>query len=414
MKRTAIFIILVFSVAFGIKAQRIDYKKVKNAEQHVVYHQNGRFAGWPANNGSWIFDNDEILIGFTEAPYEVKEGHNLTHPYSSWLARSKDGGETWHAWDPEGYVGDFGDQPELKKVEKPINFHHEKFAIRVVGTAYHGANDPRGHFFYSYDGGKSWNGPYGFGNLRNHPQLTPYWEKVEITSRTDYIVTGKHECLLFMSARPEGKFGTDRLFCMKTSDGGKTFQFQGWIVKPYKESEVNEAVKVDIYSEESENPWSTQCRAVMSESFLLPGGKILSVMRRKYVPEEGKSENWVDAYVSNDGGKTWTFQSRVGDAGDGNGNPPALTLMQDGRMCAVYGERAYGTIQVAYSSDQGRTWSEPRILYDNFWNEDNELNDLGYPRVVCRSDGRMVTMFYYSTREKQGQIHATIWRPRKE
>jgi len=39
-----------------------------------------------------------------------------------------------------------------------------------------------------------------------------------------------------------------------------------------------------------------------------------------------------------------------------------------------------------------------------------EYNDLGYPRVFKRSDGKMIAIFYYSTREAQGQIHATIWK----
>jgi hypothetical protein len=36
---------------------------------------------------------------------------------------------------------------------------------------------------------------------------------------------------------------------------------------------------------------------------------------------------------------------------------------------------------------------------------------LGYPRVVTRSDGKMVAIFYYSTKESLHHIHATIWDP---
>lgn len=387
------------------------FQHVKGAEQVIVYSQENRFAAWPANNGAWMIEGNEILVGFTEAPYELKkDDHNIGKPMTSWLARSMDGGESWEAFNPENFVGDFGNQPELKTPEEPIDFEAPRFVMRVVGTAYHEANDPRGHFFYSYDGGNSWKGPFSFGDLIHHPEIGKYGLG-EITPRTDYVVTGKNECLVFLSARETGKFGTDRLFCLKTADGGKTFDFMGWIVKPFNESEIEETIKVPLYEDENKNPYATQCRAVMSQTFELQNGKLLSVMRRKYVPEEGKAKNWVDAYASTDGGKTWTFQSKVGDAGDGNGNPPALGITSDGRLCAVFGEREFGTIQMAYSSDEGKTWGEPMILLDDFWSEDMEYVDLGYPRVVTRSDGKMVAIFYYSTKEHLHHIHATIWDP---
>jgi hypothetical protein len=392
-------------------AKQTDNEVSESVFQSIVYHQEGRFAGWPANNGAWSFDKDEMLVGFTEASYVVKDGHNIEKPYRSWLARSTDGGETWEAWDPDNYVGDFGKNPELKTLDEAINFQHKKFAMRVVGTAYHGAEDPRGHFFYSYDAGRSWNGPFGFGDFQNHEELTRYWDEVELTPRTDYLVTGPQECIIFMSARPKGKSGKDRLFCVKTSDGGQTFEFLSWVVRPYKEEELGQAVKVPLYEDQEKNPWSTQCRAVMSQSFALENGDILTIMRRKYKKKGFETKNWVDAYQSSDGGLSWEFQSKVGDSGEGNGNPPSLAQTQDGRFVAVFGERKNGTIQSAISSDKGQSWGTPQVLYDNFWNEDMEYNDIGYPRVLRRSDGRMVALFYYSTREARGQIHATIWEP---
>ena len=399
----------VFSCA--TKQSSLNYDNVKDAEQIIVYGEANRFAAWPANNGAFVLEGNEILVGFTEAPYVLKQNdHNIGDPMTSWLARSLDGGASWEAFDPVNYVGDFGNEPELKILEGPINFEAPRFVMRIVGTAYHGADDPRGHFFFSYDAGITWNGPFGFGDLLHHPEIEKYGLG-EITPRTDYVITGKNECLFFLSAREMGEFGTDRLFCLKTVDGGRTFDFMGWIVKPFKEEELGETFKLQLYKDESKNPYATQCRAVMSQTFEMESGKLLSVMRRKYVPEEGKSKNWVDAYASLDGGKTWSFQSKVGDAGNGNGNPPALGITTDGRLCAVFGERKYGTIQMAYSSDEGKTWTEPLILIDEFWSEDMEYNDLGYPRVVSRSDGKMVAIYYYSTKEQLHHIHATIWDP---
>ena len=416
MKKTLLkksFIMLPFLIlaACAGSGDKSDDNKTDPVIQAIVYHQEGRFAGWPANNGAWSFDKDEMLVGFTEATYVLKKGHNIEKPYRSWLARSTDGGESWEAWDPENYVGDFGKKPEIKTLDEPINFQNKKFAMRVVGTAYHGAEDPRGHFFYSYDAGQSWNGPFGFGDLQNHEELTRYWDEVELTPRTDYLVTGPGECIIFMSARPKGKSGKDRLFCVKTSDGGQSFEFLSWIIRPFKKEEVDQAVKVPLYEDQETNPWSTRCRAVMSQSFALENGDILTVMRRKYKVKGLETKNWVDAYLSKDRGQTWTFQSKVGDSGEGNGNPPSMARTKDGRFVAVFGERKNGTIQTTISNDRGESWGASQVLYDNFWNEDMEYNDIGYPRVLKRSDGKMVAIFYYSTREAQGQIHATIWEP---
>jgi hypothetical protein len=42
--------------------------------QHgIVYNEPGRFAGWPANNGIWSWD-DEIVVGFTLGYHKDKEG----------------------------------------------------------------------------------------------------------------------------------------------------------------------------------------------------------------------------------------------------------------------------------------------------------------------------------------------------
>ena len=77
------------------KKHKTGFKYVKDAEQVIVYSEKNRFAAWPANNGAWIFSEDELLVNFTEAPYELKKHeHNIGSPdlQTSWLARSKDGG----------------------------------------------------------------------------------------------------------------------------------------------------------------------------------------------------------------------------------------------------------------------------------------------------------------------------------
>jgi hypothetical protein len=294
-----------------------------------------------------------------------------------------------------------------------MNFNLEGFAMRIVGTAYHGCEDPRAHFFYSEDKGASWNGPFGFGDLTNHPELKKYGLD-ELTPRTDYIVNDQYGCLIFMAAREKGAFGSDRLFCILTEDGGQTFSFQGWVEKPFLEEETDETYKVQLYDDPDQNPYATECRAVMSSSIMLEDGIIMTSVRRKYIVKGGTDKNWLDLYLSRDAGKTWEFVSYIADTGPSNGNPPALAITEDGELCVVYGNRKNGKIEARYSADLGQSWSDPYTLMEGFWSEDMEFNDLGYPRLVKRSDGRMTAIFYYSTKEQPHHLRAVIWNPEND
>lgn len=404
-------VILLVTIASSESVIRADLtEKVKNAEHVVVYQQKDKFMGWPANNGAWTADGVNMLVGFTHGDYQLKiNDHNIGGNQVSWLARSDDMGQTWKGYDPSDYVGDFDEKPHLRILEEPIVFSHPQFAMRLVGTAYHGAYDPRSHLFYSYDAGKSWSGPYRFGidDIRQWPELknTTLPEETELTPRTDYVVEGKHQCLVFMSVREKGRFGTDRLFCMRTVDGGRTFKFVGWVVPPYDEKKDDLSLKLKLEEDDTENPHPNQARAVMSQTVKLKNGKLICAMRRRY-----KGHNWVDAYISKDNGNSWTFLSEVGDAGAGNGNPPALNITDSQRLVAVFGNRkSPGSINIVYSDDQGKSWSKPRVLRDGYGSADMETIDLGYPRLLKRKDGKMVALYYWSTKDCLHHIAATIW-----
>lgn len=386
------------------------HQKVENADHKVVYYKEDKFLGWPANNGAWSADGVNMLVGFTIGDYElIKDNHNIGGNRESWLARSTDMGETWEGYDPKNYVGDFGDEPELLTLKEPIDFSHPQFAMRLVGTSYHGAEDPRGHLFFSYDAGKTWNGPYRLGatDIREWPELknSTLPDDIELTPRTDYVVKGKDECLVLMSVREEGEFGTDRLFSMRTLDGGMTFNFVSWVVPPFDETKADLSLQVKLEDDETKNPHPDQSRAVMSQTISLKNGTLISAMRRRY-----NEHNWVDAYISEDDGKTWKFLSEVGDAGSGNGNPPALNITENGRLIAIFGNREEpGTMMVVYSDNEGKSWSAPKILRDGYGSEDMETIDLGYPQLLRRQDGKMVAFYYWSTKEHLHHIAATIW-----
>jgi Neuraminidase (sialidase) len=136
-------------------------------------------------------------------------------------------------------------------------------------------------------------------------------------------------------------------------------------------------------------------------------------MRRRIDYETKTSEdirNWIDAYGSSDGGKTWEFLSKVADTDTGkhNGNPPSLVRLDDGTLCAAYGYRAkpYG-IRAKISKDNGKTWGKEIGL-----RTDAITWDIGYTRSVVREDGKVVSIYYFATQERPEQhIAATIWDP---
>jgi hypothetical protein len=351
---------------------KIDHSKFVKpvAEQVIVYYERNRFCGWPANNGIWSW-GDEIAVGFSLGYYKENELHHSidgSKPSKSVIARSLDGGKTWNLEDPEN----FNNGDKVKILTAPIRFTHPDFAFKSSGK----------RFRYSYDRGKNWQGPYEF----------PGFDRPKLTSRTDYIVNGDLDCHFFLSTFDDQVQARlqDHTFCVRTTDGGLTFDFLSWIGEP------------------------KNTRAVMPSSVRLSDNHLLTALRRRfdeefpYKPRLGN--NWIDVYESLDNGETWKLLSKVADTdmGKHNGNPPSMVLMKDGRICVTWGYRAvpYG-IRARISNDNGKTWGDELHLRD-----DGREFDLGYTRSVQREDGKIITIYYISTNENYEQhIAATIWDP---
>lgn len=361
----------------------------ENPVHSIAYYEEGKFAAWPANNGVWIWDGTEILVGFTVGPYEEKSGHNLGEPYVSLLSRSLDGGITWEAYDPDNYVGDGGEPQllgsgELKRFKGGIDFKQADIALRITGIGYHGNVLPKGGFYFSEDRGKTWNGPVVLNGLEKVSAL----DSMELTPRTDYLVNTDGSVQVFISARVPEVFASDRLFCALTKDGGKNFELQSWVV-----------------------PLSDPYRGVMSSSVRCSDSKIVSSVRRR---EAGTDHCWVDAYVSEDNGDSWKHLSKIRDTGPENGNPPALLKLSDGRLVAAYGQRERKQIIARISDNEGVDWGPEIIIRDDYWSDEHGDADLGYPRLVERKDGKVLTLYYWATETlKEQQIAVTIWDPDK-
>ena len=350
--------------------------------EHVVGAiEKDRFHGWPANNGAWQW-GDEFLVGFTQGDYDDRDGHNIAGIEESLFTRSLDGGQTWEMFDPENFLDDenFKWLPQgKKKVTKPIDFLHDGFAMRVFATGYHGNDDPEGGFYFSYDRGQHWNGPYYFGQLNIHTEL----RGKALTPRTDYLVTGQRECLVFITARDSA---LQRVACIRTDDGGVSFDFVSWVT-----------------------PATNKYGAIMPCTIRLSPEKFLLAFRKINV-DKSVLESTIDAYLSTDRCQSWQYLSTVKEIKH-NSNPPALLQLVDGRLCCIYGDRDVGKICGKYSQDEGQTWGPEFVIRDDYVDAD-DWTDMGYPRLLQRADGKLVALYYWASPDHpQHYIAASIWQP---
>ena len=349
------------------------FKKVTDIENVIVQYNPEEFSSWPANNGLWYWkEGNEILVGYNHGRFIEQEGHKVENPKNA-LARSLNGGKSWTSYFPEN-IAEEKIKPE--KITEKINFKSKGFALRIRGQGYHGNNIDESVLYYTYDKGYTWRGPYSISGLSDMEQLKGM---VSITSRTDYIVEGKHQCIMFFSAS-SGPW-KDKTFAVRTKDGGESFSFISWIVPP-------------------DDPF----RAVMPQTIQINKSEMISVLRRRDMPPSPK-QCWIDAYKSTDNGKKWTFLSEVAYTGEGNsnGNPPALTKLKDNRLIVVYGNRSLKMLLCRISEDNGKTWGDEIILRDDFILNDHGFSDFGYPRVMQRKDGKILVIYYFATKETPQQ-----------
>lgn len=361
--------------------------------QHVtIYHEPGRYAGWPANYGIWNWGN-EVVVGFTLGYHKSDAGFHTRDrekPFVGMQARSLDGGETWvlqetpcqapggrglsadeHVRSDLG-VGQSLDQKDAFLECPGFDFSQPEIAFMCARSGL--TTGARSWFYVSTDRCHTWQGPYRL----------PMFGQKGIAARTDYQLSGSSQATLFLtSTKADGDEG--RVFCARTTDSGRSFDFLSWIGP---EPEGFSIMPASVRVSESRVLVAVRCRAGR-QSF-------------------ETAQAWIDLYASDDDCQTWQHANRpVADTGMG-GNPPTLTRLQDGRLCLTYGYRAapFG-IRAKLSADDGATWEDAIHL-----REDGGNHDLGYPRTVQCADGRMVTVYYFNDQPKSERyIAATIWQP---
>jgi hypothetical protein len=331
---------------------------IENARHLKVFYKDGRFAGWPANNGIWQWGN-EILVGFSLGYLAPPEKHGLhqidsARPQSNMFARSMDGGETWSV-SKAGYPNG-----ELQMFPKDIAFDASGFALNARSDT----------AFISLDRGRTWTGPFRL----------PFAD-LHLRARTDYQVLGPQDLMLFVTAQKT----TDREgrpFCARTRTGGKYWNQFAWI-----------------------GPEPPSGYSIMPSSVHFSNGDFLAALRRR--DNDPSQHNFIELYRSRDGGLSWQWLANpVKENGLYSGNPPSMVRLADGRLCITYANRNEPhTIRAVFSRDDGTTWGREYLLRCGAGEP-----DIGYTRTVQRPDGKLVTVYYWLDEPRtERYIAATIW-----
>lgn len=368
--------------ALGILAAALVAAGPAEVKNVIVYDKAGEFAGWPANEGFWTWDN-EILVGFEVAKLkDIDDGHAVDRdsPKRIAFARSLDGGETWTPEEhPEIAPPVYLEDPERYQQVSPgakapvehsgsIDFAHPDFAMKIRATT----------FYTSTNRGRSWDGPFRL----------PDFGHRQIMARTNYLVVDKNTCRIFAEFVPDDaavEAGSERgqTLMAETTDGGKTWKKIAILAPdPYEIEKAKIA-----YS-------------IMPGLLARDNGTILAAMRQR-----SDRQRWVELVESKDQGRSWATISKPFDR---NNNPGALVPLGGDRLAIVYGFRnvPYG-IRARISEDAGKTWGQDIVLRD-----DARKWDLGYTRAYVRPDGKVVTVYYYNTADRpQIYIAASIWTP---
>jgi len=344
----------------------------------IVYYEEGKFGGWPANGSMWHW-GDEILVCFTRAEHKDQPGHTFDKSTArNAFGRSLDGGLTWTVEDAQAQgITAFAHDHQVpdgvspRALDEAIDFTHPDFALLFQNESFH--HGPS-HFYFTYDRGRSWQGPFAFPDLDTHG----------VGARTDYLVEGERELLVFLntgkSDRREGRVGAFR-----TRDGGLNWERVGWI-----------------------GP-EPQGFAIMPSSVRLPSSEILTTIRFR---EDRRT--WITAHLSADDGATW--RELDPPMTDSVNSPPALILLPDARLVLAYafrrGSGEGSSICARLSEDGGLNWGGEIVLRGN----DGANGDIGYPRIVRRDDGKLVLTYYWNHALREDQppyrhIACTIWDP---
>lgn len=133
----------------------------------------------------------------------------------------------------------------------------------------------------------------------------------------------------------------------------------------------------------------------------LPSGKLLSSMD----VFEGKSpQNLTFIFSSKDNGKTWKYECELFPCFWGQ------MFYEESRLYMLSVSKEYGDLLIGYSDDEGKTWSNPTVLFRGA----NNLYEKGIhraPMKVLKANGRLWTDIEYGAWGKKEFNNAILSAP---
>ena len=359
-------------------------------EHGVVYRNEKEFCGWPFYCGFWKTADGSLLASFKRIPTEYNvyndvDHNNLTRNKGKlWTIRSSDNGKSWDPGSfqavfdmdileesdlPGGGAADWSDEP-------PLDFFSHDTLLMGGGIPRLFAPGGEAWMRASTDGGRSW----------RRPMLLPKYELPSLTAFGSSMYATREDGVHILglnTGAPEAL--SPRPLVYQSSDG-KNWRFLSFVTEERPPS--------PFYPGGS--PFAPAPHFYPRVT-ILKGGRMLASLRYQRDP---RNVIWTEIHESIDGGRTWSYLSRVNDWGA----PGDLVPMRDGRVVCVYGYRIMPTgVRYRVSEDKGRTWGPEMILRD-----DGGSWDLGYPRVIEVEPGVLMTIYYMNLKSDPVQVNGGV------
>lgn len=206
------------------------------------------------------------------------------------------------------------------------------------------------------------------------------------------------------TVKPHGKSGKIVPFgdIVQMSDGNLGVSFYGW----QSPEEMNAYFYI---SRDDGRTW--EMRSVIQNNLTettviaLPSGNLLAAARTRH-------DQHLELFNSDDNGQTW---KGLGAHTNSLQHPAHLLILKDGRVLMTYGIRHrwffYG-VGARISSDEGKTWGEPRLLVQFEDPQSQPPIDCGYPSDVQFADGTIMTAYYVNRVAAHARYHmgVVLWK----
>ena len=361
-----------------------------NARHGVVYRNEDEYCGWVFYCGLWRTANGDIVTSFKRVRNEYAGAHDVDHgqiaqkPAHLVTIRSKDGGRNWDAsgvqevfdmgWKapedfPGGRAADWSDLP-------PLDFLNRDTLVMGGGVPSLFGQTAQSWLRASDDGGATWRDPI----------ILPRYDLPSLTNFGSPMYATRDDGVHLLGCQTNSPEALSPHPLVYGSTDGRNWHFLSFMVEEKPPSPFYEL----------KSPYSPLAH-FYPRIAVLPNGRVIASLRYQ---RDARSVIWTEIHESLDGGRTWTFLSRVNDIGA----PGDLVPMRDGRVVCVYGYRTMPSgVRYKVSEDGGRTWGREYILRD-----DGGSWDVGYPRAIEVEPGKLLAVYYINLKNDPVQMNGGI------